>query len=185
MYFMLECLSPAKGYIAAVEHRDDDPMRCWNCAERFEKPPPVPLRPRLRMRRDSVLAEMWKAPLPLMTQRLHQALLACGVANLDVYSAVLLDPRSGQEYTNYVAFNLIGAVAAADLRESKHSAPDGPMISVDFDSLVIDENRTRGALMFRLAEAVNGIVVHESVKQGIEASGIDTLTFIPPEKWAG
>jgi hypothetical protein len=39
--------------------------------------------------------------------------------------------------------------------------------------------------MFRLAESVNGIVVHESVKKAIEAAEIDTLTFIPPEEWVG
>ena len=37
--------------------------------------------------------------------------------------------------------------------------------------------------MFRLAESVMGIVVHESVKQAIEAAGIDTLTFVDPAEW--
>jgi len=51
--------------------------------------------------------------------------------------------------------------------------------------LVIDEAKTRGALLFRLAESVNGIVVHETIKNAIEATGIDTLTFMPPEEWVG
>ncbi len=185
MYYMLECLSPRDGYIAAIEHHDDDPMRCWICGERFAVPPAVPLRPRLRMRNESVLAELWKAPLPLMTTRLHDALLGSGVTNLDTYPAVLLDPANGREYANYVAFNLIGVVAAADLGNSVYAAPDGPVIGVDFDSLVIDEAKARGALMFRLAEAVNGIVVHASVKQRLESAGINTLTFIAPDQWAG
>lgn len=185
MYYMLECLSPASGYIAAVEHRDDDPMRSWICGERFKVPPPAPLRPRLRMRSKSVVAELWKAPLPLMSGRLHRILLDCGVSNLDVYPAVLVDPKSGREYEDYVAFNIIGAIAAANLSESIYSAPDGPMLSVDFDSLVIDTEKARGALMFRLAESVNGIVVHDSVRSAIEASEILTLTFIPPMQWAG
>lgn len=185
MYYMLECLSPPEGYIAAVEHRDEDPMRCWICGERFEVPPPVPLRPKLRARSKSVLAELWKAPLPLMSERLHRVLLDCGVDNLDVYAVVLTDPRTDLSFSNYVAFNLIGVVAAADLSKSIYSAPDGPMRSVDFDSLAIDETSARGALMFRLAESVSGIVVHESIKLAIESSGIDTLTFISPEQWVG
>jgi len=32
---------------------------------------------------------------------------------------------------------------------------------------------------------VNAVIVHESVKDIIEAAGIDTLTFIEPEDWAG
>jgi len=57
--------------------------------------------------------------------------------------------------------------------------------AMNINSLTIDESKTRGALMFRLAEAVNGIVVHKSVKNAIEAAGVDTLTFIPPEEWVG
>ena len=49
----------------------------------------------------------------------------------------------------------------------------------------ISAARVDGALMFRLAEAVNTIVVHDSVKQAIEAAGIDTLTFIDPADWTG
>lgn len=192
MYYMLECLSPEVGFNAMVSHRDADPRRCWIDGERFHLPPPLPLRPTLRMRQGSVLAELWKSPLPLMSQRLYQVLLACGVDNLDVYPVELLDPKSGQTYTDYVAFNLIGPIAAADLSKSIYSIPDdsaaasdGAVRAADFDSLAIDESKARGALMFRLAESLNGIVVHESVKQAIEDSGIHTLTFIPPEKWVG
>lgn len=45
--------------------------------------------------------------------------------------------------------------------------------------------KTRGTLMFRLAEAVNAIVIHEKVKAAVQAAGIDTLTFMPPEDWVG
>jgi hypothetical protein len=38
--------------------------------------------------------------------------------------------------------------------------------------------------MFRLAEAVNVILVHEKVKTAIEAAGIDTMTFMLPEDGA-
>lgn len=185
MYYMLECLSPADGYIAAVEYRDDDPMRNWSRGRRFSSPPPVPLHAKLRMRNKSVLAEMWMAPLPLMSVRLHDALRSAGVDNLDVYPAVLENNRDNVTLDGYVAFNLIGAIAAADLARSRFDAPDGPLISVDFDGVSISAEKARGALMFRLAEAVNGVVVHEHVKRVVEASGIDTLTFMPPELWAG
>jgi hypothetical protein len=59
------------------------------------------------------------------------------------------------------------------------------MISMDFNSLAIDEAAAGGALLFRLAESVNAIVVHERVRRHLEASGITTLTFIEPEDWAG
>ena len=43
-YYMLECLSPPGAYNAAVDHRDDDPRRSWMSGQRFDKPPPLPLR---------------------------------------------------------------------------------------------------------------------------------------------
>ena len=76
-------------------------------------------------------------------------------------------------------------VAAADLAASRYDAPEGPLISVDFDSLAIDDAKTGGALMFRLAECVTCIIVHESVRNIVEAEGIDTLDFLDPKNWIG
>ncbi len=55
---------------------------------------------------------------------------------------------------------------------------------MDFDSVVLDEPAISDALIFRLAESVNAIIVHEKVKQHLEASGINTLTFLKPEECA-
>jgi hypothetical protein len=88
-------------------------------------------------------------------------------------------------YKDYLAFNIIGVIAAADLSKSEYHAWDESKVALDFNSLVIDEIKTRNALIFRLAEATNGIVIHESVKKAIEAAGINTLTFISPEEWVG
>jgi hypothetical protein len=97
-----------------------------------------------------------------------------------------VDPINNRVINDYVAFNLIGAVAAADLEKSDFNAANPErMIAVDFDSVTIADDATQGALMFRLAQSVNAILVHQRVKDQIEAAGIDTLTFIPPEDWAG
>jgi hypothetical protein len=155
-------------------------------AEKFGDPPPEPILVTRHIRADSIMAEFWQVPLPVMTKRLHVALLQSGISNIDVYEVNISDPSINATIYDYLAFNLIGKIAAADLIKSKFSNLGGDgLVSVDFDSLVIDEVKTRGALMFRLAESVNGIVVHESVKNFIEAAGIDTLTFIPPEEWVG
>lgn len=84
-----------------------------------------------------------------------------------------------------VVLGRIGCYRAPPPAPERHVAPDGPMVSVDFDSLAIDAARARGALMFRLAESVSGIVVHESVRKAVEAAGIDSLSFTVPADWAG
>jgi hypothetical protein len=184
MYHVLECFSPAGGYMARVEYKKDSLFRLWNAGKPMKTEPPLPVRATVISDRQTMYVEYWDSPLPLMTKRLHSALLAAGVSNLDIYPVVLTDSLTGTERDDYVAFNIIGLIAAADMQVTQFVPGSEKMISADIDSLVIDENKARGALMFRLAEAVNAIIVHDSVKQAIEAAGIDTLSFLPPEKVA-
>lgn len=180
MYYVMTCLSPAQGYLATLDYDDSaDPdfLRSWMSGDRFDVPPPTPLVLTRETAPDTVLAELWQSPVTLMSKRLHAALLAAGVSNLDIYPAEIHDPAQGLVHDDYVAFNLIGRIAAADsLRRHDDVLISAPEIS---------SARVDGALMFRLAEAVNTIVVHDSVKQAIEAAGIDTLTFIDPADWTG
>lgn len=183
-YFMLECLDPDDGYLATVEYYDD---RYWNAGRRFGEELKEPITVPIKMRKNSILPELNDTSLPIMTKRLYEIIKNCGVSNIDTYPVILVDKDSGAELSNeYLAFNIIGLIAAADMGKSKFD-PDQTdrLIAMNIDSLTIHEPKTRGALLFRLAEAVNGIVIHESVKNAIEAAGIDTLTFIPPEEWVG
>lgn len=184
MFFMLECFSPDDADHAQFSLPEDDDLS-WMSGQRFTEPPRLPVNVSIEMGEGGVLPEFTDVPLPLMTRRLAAIFEKAGVSNIDYYETEIRNFETGEIYHDLLAFNLIGIISAANLNNSQYSTPDGVLISVDFDSLVIDENKTRGALMFRLAESVNGIVVHESVKNAIEAAGIDTLTFIPPEEWVG
>lgn len=185
MFFMLECFSPDEADHAQFTSLPEDDDLSWLSGRRFAEPPLPPVRLTIEFGEGGLLPEFTDVPLPLMSRRLATALENAGVTNIDYYETEIHDLQTDEVHHDLLAFNLIGAISAADLANSQYSAPDGPLISVDFDSLVIDEGKTRGALMFRLAESVNAIVVHESVKNVIEAAGIDTLTFIPPEEWVG
>lgn len=180
MYFIMTCLSPEDGYLATLNYdrsQDPDRRRRWMSGRRFDTDPPVPLRLTREPSVDTVLAEMWQSPVAVMSHRLHQALLSAGVSNLDVYPAEILDEETGHIHRDYVAFNIIGRIAAAE-RLKRH---DDVLVSeLDLSAELID-----GVLMFRLDEAVNAIVVHASVRQAIEKAGIDTMTFIDPADWTG
>ena len=77
---------------------------------------------------------------------------------------------------------------AANYRSGRSQAtphsPDG-LIDTDFDSVAIDEVPTHGRLCFRLAESVNALVVHRSVKEHLESKGGFELTFTEPKDWIG
>lgn len=182
---MIACEAPNGRYPAMISYYPDKPGRSWMLGSRFIEPVIEPVVVKVRFRNKSTLLEMFDVPVPLMTDRLHKILLDAGVSNLDVYTAKLTDKDNGKIYDGYLAFNIVGVISAADLSKSEFEAPDGPLVSVDFISLTIDENKTGGALMFRLAESVNGIVVHKSIKKAIESAGIDTIKFISPKEWIG
>ena len=64
-------------------------------------------------------------------------------------------------------------------------APYRLCFSDDFFSLSVDEVKAKDLLLFRLAENVTAVLVHEQVKSAVEASGITNLTWFKSESWAG
>lgn len=189
MYFMIRCLSPLDSEPALLNYDPDrlpdGLLRGWKSGKRFAVPPETPIIIQIDEGESGVLLEFYNATIALMSRRLATVLTEAGISNIDFYETEIHDLETREIHRDHLAFNVVGTIAAADLSQSQYSAPDGAMISVDFDSVVIDPQKARGALLFRLAESVNGIVVHESVKNAIEVAGIDTLTFIPPEEWVG
>jgi hypothetical protein len=124
----------------------------------------------------------FKGRIPFFRDDLLDVIAQAGVDNVDVYPVRIVDPDSGQTYDNYKAVNIVGLVSAADMAASAATVhPGGPVIDVDFDRLVIDESRTGGALIFRLAESTNIILVHERLRDRIVAAGFTELEFLRPE----
>jgi len=189
MYFMLRCQSPFNFQPSILDYNPDrlpdGHLRGWKSGKRFLHPPVTPIKIQIDEGESGVLLELYNATIALMSRRLANVLTDVGVSNIDYYETEIYDLETGELHRDHLAFNLIGAIASADFSKSKYEATDGLLIAVDFDSLAIDELKTKGAYMFRLAESVNGVVVHEKIKLAIEAAGIDTLTFIPPEEWVG
>lgn len=127
-----------------------------------------------------------RAAAPLFRDDLIEALLACGVDNLELHSVAITDPDNGQVHTNYKAVNVLDLIAAADMQQSNATVhPNGPpLIDVDFDSVVIDPKKAHDLLFFRLAESTNAIIVHEDVKNCLLAKGFTDLAFYETEKVA-
>ncbi|HQQ79330.1 MAG TPA: hypothetical protein PLB01_18420 [Thermoanaerobaculia bacterium] len=161
----------------------------WSFGTRIERDLPKPLRftlERLKSNAGDQGPEMpeWLqgCEIPLFRDDLVEALRASGVDNIDFYETLVEDPDSGKTYSNYKAANIIGLVAAADMSRSEATVhPGGPVVDVDFEHLVLDEARARGALIFRLAESTGAILVHEQLRDRLLAAGFHTLDFIEPE----
>jgi hypothetical protein len=131
---------------------------------------------------------MFKTHFLLMTDKLVNVLNESGVDNLDCYDAVIRQTRIGREYRNYRAVNIVGLVRAADMAKSESidlGLGTGGLVSNFFRRLELDESTIGGALLFRLAEKISAIVVHESVKHHLLAKGFDRLSFVEPSKYRG
>jgi len=124
------------------------------------------------------------APVVLMTKLLVEALLASGVDNMDIYPVVIKSPSGKEDCLDYVAVNIVGAIAAADMDESEYEGEDEDeffdgMFDVSFDSIVIDQEKAKGALMFRLAESVSAVIIHESVMNALNNNPEDFQLTLP------
>jgi len=124
---------------------------------------------------------------PVIRKDLYAALQKAGVDNLQVFPALLIDPNSGKEHSDYLALNVVGLVSAADLKQSvlMHPGASPTLLDTDFESLVIDESKAGGVDMFRLAESCSAICVSEHVKNVIEAEKIPGLIFYADGEWSG
>jgi hypothetical protein len=127
---------------------------------------------------------------PLMADDLINVLQNNGVNNLETFPAIIREVRTGKEHTNYKAVNIIGLVSAADgASETADLGLGGDgLYDTWFKSLVIDEDKAGGYLLFRMAEKVSTILIHKKVKEAIEAAEIlrgNHLRFFHPARWSG
>jgi hypothetical protein len=159
----------------------------WKEGARHHMPIPEPLPLKLKSLdphssdHGPEMPEYFKGKIPLFRDDLLAAMREAGVDNLDAYKVVITDPDSGRTYDNYKAVNIIGMISAADMGKSQATVhPGGPLIDVEFDRLVLDEGRARGALIFRLAEATATILVHQDLRDHLRSKGFTKLEFLEP-----
>lgn len=187
-YFVLYCFTPESGAVITRYPSLPPPMDNWTRGYRWEDPVPQPICFEIDEEDEGVLRPFFEPIVPLMRADLLEALRECGCDNLDDYDAVIRETRTGKEYVDYRAVNIIGLVAAADLVESD-AAPSGfdggYLVDTFFRKFKMNEAAAHGQLVFRLAEKVSAIFVHTKVKDHLLARGFDELTFMHPAKWAG
>lgn len=109
----------------------------------------------------------------VMSPRLVEVLQAAGVDNIQTFPTHITNTETGDRLErDYVFVNIVGMVSCADIAKSDTS-PIGT--SHYFHDLVIDESRTQGLLLFRLAESPFEVIVHENVATAIEGGNFKGL----------
>ena len=158
---------------------DDD---SWWGGQTFLNPPAETLVAEIRTGHEhGVLLPFYNAP-SLMSDAFHEALLEAGVDNLEVYDAVIQSKDGSVVHKGYKAFNLVGLISAADRSKTVFRDPPGTtLIDASIEHLEVDGDKARGLKMFRLAENVSAVMVHEDVKRVLESKGFPHLIFTEPK----
>lgn len=109
--------------------------------------------------------------IPVMSNRLVAEFREYGVNNLQTFRSVLENQQNGEQWEGYQAVNIVGLVDCANMRKSKYSNIGGGLVS--FRKLVVNASSAAGALLFRLPQAPELILIHERIRDSI-------LSYEPP-----
>ncbi|MFY2558794.1 hypothetical protein ACN469_14295 [Corallococcus terminator] len=156
----------------------------WWAGRPFQHPPEQPIIADIRPGNERGELLDYFNTASLMSNAFHAALLEAGVDNVDVYDAVIQSEDGTIAHRGYKAFNVIGLVRAANLAETVFHSPDSStLIDASIDHLAIDGDKPRGLKLFRLAENVSAVLVHEDVKRVLESKSFPHLRFLEPREF--
>jgi len=112
----------------------------------------------------------------LMQKKLVETLRSAGVDNIQTFPAVITHPETNNTYDDYLAVNIIGMVSCANVEASTTS----PLADVYyFHNLVIDPQKVKDLLIFRLAESQINVIIHEKVAREIEKGDFEGIVLEP------
>lgn len=181
-FYILECRSHAM--MLLYQPRNPSLRDRWSAGKRFRQQPTEPVIVEIQPRHERGELLPYFGTAKLMRADFFNALWEAGVDNLDVYEAVIQTEDGSIRHQGYKAFNLIGVVRAADLRQTVFNDPPASrFIDASISKLEIDPNKAKGLLMFRLAEYVGAVVVHRTVKEAIEAKRFPHVEFTDPGEY--
>jgi hypothetical protein len=161
-YFKISREAPKGMLLYSLPDPNDE--ECWSWGQRFAVEPEIPIVVEIVTGYEKWNLIPYFAGANLISDELYKVLCDAGVDNVDVYDAVIRSEDGKTEYRGYKAFNLLSVIRLADLKDSR-------------DTLNNSSRLLDGVLMFRLGKFSGDIVVHRSVKEAIEASGLSCIRF--------
>jgi hypothetical protein len=187
VYSFLECRSlPGEAEVLIAKWPRQANIDSWMTGMRFSAKVEEPVTCRLHQDYRGRLLSVFNDEILLMRTDLLALLRKAGVDNLDAYTAQVVSAEGAIVSEDYKAINVVGLIAGADLASSNWASSGERVISVDFDSVVLRKDLPRGPKLFRLAECVTGLVVHDDVRRVVEgAGGFPDLLFVAPDEWIG
>lgn len=114
----------------------------------------------------------------VMSKRMVSILRQAGADNFQEFPTELRNQQTGEVSHDFVTVNLLGLLSCANVAESETSELGS---SYYFHDLVIDPARTGGMLLFRLAESMMDVLVHERVARALMDAKLRGVVLNPVE----
>ncbi len=118
----------------------------------------------------------------IMSKKMVNVLRQAGVDNLQEFATEMQDKRTGESTNDFVTVNILGMVSCANVAESETSELGSTYY---FHDLVIDPAKTGGLLLFRLAESMIDVLVHERVAEALKAAKLRGVVLNPVKAAGG
>lgn len=165
--------------LGSMPQLPDDDEDDWMFGQPFSVEPQQPIFVSIREDQENLTRLNFYKDPPVATDAFVDALEEAGVDNIVIYDVVLRS-RSNPSITigGYKAINIIGLVKAVG--PETIYLTDSRMGDASMENVELEPNAIKGLYMFRLAESMRTIVVHEKVKKHLEAKGFNDLIFTEP-----
>ncbi len=178
-YYIIAAENPERMLLSYLPKPTDNPFKDgWRFGKRFLSAPKEPVVVTIVAGHEKRELMPYYDAEPIMSNSFYQALVDAGVDNMDAYEAVLQSEDGTVEYKGFKAVNIIGVIKATG--EKTQFTGDSRLIDAGMDGVEIDSGKASGALMFRLAENLSTVIVHERVKRFIESKGFASVVFRDP-----
>ena len=116
------------------------------------------------------------------SHRLVDVLHSAGVDNVDYYPCRIVDELTGTIYQSHKAANILDEIYCLDMESSDLEIDEMEPHEIWYiHSLKLLEDRLGDALMFRMGEDQSIVLVHETVKEKVEAANISGVIFLPAD----
>ena len=112
----------------------------------------------------------------IMSKKMLKVFTDCGADNIQVFPMKFINKETNEERDDYVVFNIIGLVSCAKVDESESLPLGGGHY---FTNLVIDQDATHGAPLFRVKESLMDIIVNEKIAKKLEEGEIQGILLTP------
>ncbi|MDH5181338.1 MAG: hypothetical protein OEZ39_00025 [Gammaproteobacteria bacterium] len=120
--------------------------------------------------------------VPVVSPNFIELLQHASIDNFQLFPAVLTNSKINKEWSGFFAFNVIGLINAANKEHSKGailmggSDDEGVPALIDYEKLVIDPGKVKGAYMFRELSSPELLIFDDRIEDYIKKHR-------PPEGW--